>query len=148
MNKNNNPSITINGIYIYYSDNKKYIVTDIKDTMFLSEKYNRYYSVMKLSTYLVLKILPYIMKCIVLYLPFIIFFLSNNSIIITVISIIISIMFDIFIMSRVNITYNGIINKNSVLIPDKEFNRTKFINNELDIPEGTLAFKYVGRCII
>lgn len=148
MNKNNNPSITINGIYIYYSDNKKYIVTDIKDTMFLSEKYNRYYSVMKLSTYLVLKILPYIMKCIVLYLPFIIFFLSNNSIIITVISIIISIMFDIFIMSRVNITYNGIINKNSVLIPDKEFNRTKIINNELDIPEGTLAFKYVGRCII
>lgn len=148
MNKNNNPSITINGIYIYYSDNKKYIVTDIKDTMFLSENYNRYYSVMKLSTYLVLKILPYIMKCIVLYLPFIIFFLSNNSIIITVISIIISIMFDIFIMSRVNITYNGIINKNSVLIPDKEFNRTKIINNELDIPEGTLAFKYVGRCII
>lgn len=88
------------------------------------------------------------MKCIVLYLPFLIFFAVNENILVTVIAISVSILIDIFLISYINITYTGIINKNSVLIPDKEFDRFIVIDDEVESPETTKVFIYKGRCII
>lgn len=152
MKRNNKtPSISINNIYEYYSDNKKYIITDIKNNSILQENYGRLYSIMKLSTYLTLKIIPYIIKCIILYFPFLLFFVVNKNIIIIIISIFISILIDVFILSYVNIVYNNIISKNSVFVPEKEFNRVLIKqdedNNE-DISKPIPYFIYKGKCII
>jgi hypothetical protein len=147
--KNKLHPVSINNIYEYYSDHKKYIITDIRNVSLLSEKYNELYSVMKLSTYLTLKLIPYIIKCFILYIPFLIFFATNKNIIITILSIIISILIDIFVISYINIVYNGIINKNSVFIPDEEFNKVSITQNEDDIlSEPQPYFIYKGKCII
>lgn len=147
--KDRTQEVAVNNIYEYYSNHKKYIITGIRNTSLLSESYDQLYSVMKLSTYLTLKIIPYVMKCIVLYMPFLVFFILNKNILVTILSICISITLDIFVMSYVDIVYNNIINKNSVFIPNTEFNKVSILQDELDrLSEPVPYFVYKGRCLI
>lgn len=146
-NKNNH-TVSINNIYEHYSEHKKYIVTDIRYVSLFSDKYNELYAIMKLSTYLTLKIIPYIFKCIILYLPFLIFFITNKNAIFTIIAILFSILFDLFVMSYIDVVYKNIINKNSAFVPDKEFNKILLIQDEFEIYKATPYFIYKGKCII